>query len=423
MQNCTQPASTLQLFFDFPGVKKIAGEFDAPQLSSDGGLVLCAAADLKLRLCEQIAGCLDDSRQAGKIKFSYTEMVQQRINMIVTGNEDLNDADRLATDPMHKMAAGRNPYSDLSLASDTTLGRLEHGRTETELDNLEELLVKLWVQQQKRTPWCITIDMDGTNGEAHGAQQLSFFNGYYEMNCFQPLFAFVGSFPIVARLRTGKAEPADDALETLRAAVKIIRKSFPKLKIYFRADAGFARPDLYEYCEKNQITYYIGLPSNARLARQSEHLIGIAKQKFRDEFKKETPEGDDVVRVLADVIYAADTWKKRRRIVCRCDLKASGAEFRYVVTNHRGGRADWIYEEKYCKRARCENYIKELKSLRVDRLSNQEFLANRFRLLMHTFAYVLLHEVRNACPWSERHMSFNTLKLRFIKVAVLVDRR
>ena len=49
-------------------------------------------------------------------------MVQQRINMIVTGNEDLNDADRLAADPMHKMCAGRNPYSDLSLASDTTLG-------------------------------------------------------------------------------------------------------------------------------------------------------------------------------------------------------------------------------------------------------------------------------------------------------------
>jgi len=73
------------------------------------------------------------------------------------------------------------------------------------------------------------------------------------MNCFQPLFAFVGSFPIIARLRTGKAEPADDALEKLRAAVKIIRKSFPKLKIYFRADAGFARPELYEYCEKNQI--------------------------------------------------------------------------------------------------------------------------------------------------------------------------
>ncbi len=68
--------------------------------------------------------------------------------------------------------------------------------------------------------------MDGTNGEAHGAQQLSFFNGYYEMNCFQPLFAFVGSFPIVARLRTGKAEPADDALETLRTAVKIIRNHF-----------------------------------------------------------------------------------------------------------------------------------------------------------------------------------------------------
>ncbi|MGA2877104.1 MAG: IS1380 family transposase [Candidatus Micrarchaeaceae archaeon] len=420
MQNSTQTAPVQQLFFDFPDLKKIVGTFDGPKLSSDGGLVLCADADLKLKLSEQIADCLDDARQSAKVVFSYAELIRQRLNMIATGNEDLNDADRLSGDPMHKLAAGRNPESDLDLASDSTLGRLEHDRSDRELQRLEELLVHLWVQQQKRVPFAVTIDLDGTNGETHGAQQLSLFNGYYGMTCYQPLFGFIGSFPIIAKLRPGNVEPAEDALSCLKTAVRIIRKAFPGVRIYLRADAGFPRPELYDFCEENNIIYYIGLPTNSRLKKKVEWLAGIAKRKFLDEYGKEKPVDNEMVRVVHDVSYAAEDWLKRRRVIARCDYTKSGPEFRCVVTNHRGGRADWLYEEKYCKRARCENHIKELKFLKCDRLSNQEFSANRFRLLMHTFAYILLHTVREACPWSERQISFNTLILRFIKVAVQV---
>ena len=113
MQNCTQAATAVQLNFCFPGLKIISGSFEEGNLSSDGGLVLLKVADEKIDLSKQIGLYLEDKRQSGKVKFSLAEMIRQRLFMICTGNEDVNDADRLAADPMHKIAAGRNPDSDV----------------------------------------------------------------------------------------------------------------------------------------------------------------------------------------------------------------------------------------------------------------------------------------------------------------------
>jgi Transposase DDE domain group 1 len=143
MQNCTETATAVQLNLRFPGVKIISGTFDQENVSSDGGLVLVKAADERHQLSEQIALNLNDKRQSGKSKFSLVEMIRQRLFMICCGSEDVNDADRLSSDPMHKIAVGRNPDSDKDLASDSTLGRLENSRTEEELERLQQLLVWL----------------------------------------------------------------------------------------------------------------------------------------------------------------------------------------------------------------------------------------------------------------------------------------
>jgi hypothetical protein len=420
MQNCTESAPAVQLNFCFSRLKVISGSFSEENLSSDGGLVLLKAADEKLQLSEQVGLNLEDKRQSGKAKYSLVSMIQQRLFMICTGNEDINDADRLACDPMHKIAVGNNPESDPDLASDSTLGRLENSREVEELERLQQLLVYLFVQQQKAKPYKFIIDIDGTCDPVHGNQQLTFFHGFYGMTCFYPLFLFIGNFPVGAILRPGNAGPAMGTIDALKRVVKILRQAFPQVLVELRADAGFADPQIYEYCERNKIIYYIGLPSNSRLAAKTEHIAGIVKQKFRDNYSKEIPEKDEMERVVQDVSYAAESWSKRRRVIARCDFDAAGVEFRYVVTNHKGGRASWLYEEKYCKRGQCENVIKELKSIKCDRLSNQDFLANQFRLLLHTFAYILLDAVRKAGPASERRITLKTLQLRLIKVAVRV---
>src|SRR5262249_61490696 len=138
------------------------------------------ATDDKLELSEQIAMCLADRRQAGKVKHEIVDQIRQRLYMITAGHEDLNDADKLSGDAMHKLAVRRNPVSDRDLASDSTLVRLENGRTEQELGFLQELPVHLFIQQCKQAPDRIVLDMDTTCDEVHGDQQLSFYNGFYK---------------------------------------------------------------------------------------------------------------------------------------------------------------------------------------------------------------------------------------------------
>jgi hypothetical protein len=457
MTQFTEPQRDLQLSFDFGLGKAIVGQFDAGQVSSDGGLVLVRAVDDRLKLSEQIAYCLRDSRQIGKIKHSYVSQVRQRLNMIVSGNEDLNDADTLAGDGMHKLAAGRNPESDPDLASDATLGRFENDRTEEELTFLQELLVHLFIQQQKSPPQRIALDMDTTCDEVHGYQQLSFYNGFYKTYCYTPLFIFADSFPLAAMLRAGNAAPAEGAVRALKPVVKALREAWPDLIIDLRADAGFSTPELYDFCEKAQIYYFIGLKPHQNMHLKARPVITRAKAQYQQLFgpvedltpkqaKKRRKEvwrrkeerirfaskregrmqehfedpAEARVRVVADIPYQADSWKEKRRVIARCDFTAEGADMRYIVTNYFGGRPKWIYEDKYCKRAQCENQIKELKAISCDRLSCQEFLPNQFRLLMHTFSYILLNGLKNLLPAEYAKSSVETLRIKLIKVGVLI---
>lgn len=457
MTQSTKRQRELQLRFAFGSGKPIEGQFDAGKISSDGGLVLIRATDEKLELSEQIAMCLADRRQPGKVKHELVDQIRQRLCMVTAGYEDLNDADKLSGDGMHKIAVGNNPVTDRDLASDSTLVRLENGRTEQELGLLQELLVHVFIQQHKRAPDRIVLDMDTTCDEVHGYQQLSFYNGFYKTYCYTPLFIFAGSFPLAAMLRPGNAAPAEGAVRALKPVVKALREAWPGLMIDLRADAGFSTPELYEFCETAGVNYFIGLKPNHHMLLKARSLIARTKARYVELYgpvqdltekqaKKQRKirwrqkeerirfsskaegrmqehfedEDERRVRMVGDIPYQADCWKANRRVICRCDFTAEGAEIRYIVTNYTGGRPKWIYEDKYCKRGQCENYIKELKALKCDRLSCQEFVPNQFRLLLHTFAYILMSALRNCLPGEAARISVETLRLRLLKIAVVV---
>jgi hypothetical protein len=457
LTQCTEGQPELQLRFDCGLGKPVVGTFDAGQVSSDGGLMLVRGVDERLRLSEQISYCLADSRQEGKIKHSVVSQIRQRLNMIAAGYEDLNDADKLAHDGMHKIVAGRNPETDLDLASDATLGRLENSRTEEELTFLQELLVHVFIQQQRTTPKRIILDMDTTCDEVHGYQQLSFYNGFYKTYCYTPLFIFAGSFPLAAVLRAGNAAPAEGGVRALKPVIAALRKAWPEVVIDLRADAGFSTPELYKFCEEVGIYYYIGLKPNGHTHLKARPLISRAKTEFmklhgpveelttkqakkkrKEKWRRKEErirfaskeqgrmqehfedEDEHRTRLVGDIDYQADSWKINRRVIARCDYTAEGADIRYIVTNYMGGRPKWIYEDKYCKRGQCENYIKELKALKCDRLSGQEFPTNQFRLLMHTFAYILIDGLKKLLPRENSTISVETVRNRLIKIAVVV---
>ena len=440
--------------------KEIKAKFDGDGVCSDGGLLLLRKADDRLELSELAGLALRDQR-TGQVKHKNTDLLRQRIYAIAAGYEDCNDASQLRTDAMHQLALGFNPAGGHALASQPTLSRFENSVDDVALECLQTLLVHVFVRSHKRPPKVVRLSMDTTHDEVHGYQQLSFYNGFYETDCFTPLFIFAGDgFPLCAKLRAGNAAPADDAVRMLRKVVHNLRLAWAGVRIELTADAGFAVPELYEFCESNGVTYFIGTRSHNGLSYHAEDLVQDCRARFQELGYEPEPlkkygvlqdpksrqrswrqrqerirysaktegrmqehfEEDWTVRRFCEFKYASREWSCERRHIARCEYTQEGPDIRYIVTNARGSYPRRLYEEKYCQRARCELWIKELKNyLKCDRTSCQEFKANQFRLLMHTFAFVLILQLRKASGLTNANVE--TIRLRLLKIGVIVRER
>jgi len=447
-----------QMLLDLGIGKLVEAEFDGGQVCTDGGLLLLQKADQRLGLSEVAALCVGESRRPDLVKHTMRDLFRQRIFSIAAGYEDCNDAAKIVQDAMHKLALGRLPGSGLNLASQPTLSRWENWFSEACLAALQRLLVHTFIRTRKKAPRVLRLYMDTTHDEVHGYQQLSFYNGFYQTYCYTPLFIFADcGFPLCAVLRQGNAAPAEGSLGALRQVIRDIRLSWPETRIELVADAGFAVPELYEYCEHNAITYFICDGSHSGYAYHTEETVRQCKAIFEEfdgrviELKKyaipadpkarkrawrqreerirfsskdegrmqEHSEDDLAIRRYCEFLYRSREWSRDRRVIARVEYTAEGPNVRYVLTNAVGGSARQLYEEKYCPRAKCENWIKELKNyLNCDRTSCQEFRANQFRLLLHTFAYILLWEIRRKAKM--QHSTVETVRLQLIKVGVLV---
>jgi len=95
--------------------KAIVARFDGGSLSSDSGLIALAEVDKRLRVAATLAACIDDPRRPDMISHRLDEMIGFRMGMIAAGYEDANDASRLRTDPLFKMAGGRLPWMRILL--------------------------------------------------------------------------------------------------------------------------------------------------------------------------------------------------------------------------------------------------------------------------------------------------------------------
>ncbi|MBK9774749.1 MAG: transposase [Candidatus Obscuribacter sp.] len=59
--------------------------------------------------------------------------------------------------------------------------------------------------------------------------------------------------------------------------------------------------------------------------------------------------------------------------------------------------------------------------LEVRRTSCQEFRANQFRLMLHTFAYILMYFIKKRAQL--REMTLETFRLQLLKIGVLVEQK
>ena len=130
------------------------------------------------------------------------------------------------------------------------------------------------------------------------------------------------------------------------------------------------------------------------------------------------------MRLFGEFEYRAHTWDRKRRVIAKAEHNAHGANPRYLVTSLQR-EPQPLYEEDYCARGETENRIKEQQlALFSDRTSGHAWWPNQFRLLLASFAYVLLETLRRlglaGTEWARAQAG--TIRLKLLKVGSVVVR-
>ena len=183
-------------------------------------------------------------------------------------------------------------------------------------------------------------------------------------------------------------------------------------RIYFRADAGFANPEVYEYLEAEGIKYAIRLPANRVLQERIGYLLN-------------RPVGrppNEVRRSYANFTYQAGTWTKPRRVVAKVEWHLGELYpcVGFLVTNMSRPAENVV--AFYNKRGTCEQWIKEGKgAIKWTRLSCHSFAANPVRLQLHALAYNLGNFMRTlAMPKTAEPWSMTSLREKLIKIGAKI---
>jgi len=167
--------SLLPLTFPAVGRKKVTAAFDGGRLTSDGGVILLAAAERRLGIADTLAALIEDPRDPNLITHTVADILRARILAIACGYEDANDLDTLRNDPAFKLACGRLPDSGDDLCSQPTVSRWENAPTRHEVAAMSYAMIDIYCASYDRPPREVTLDIDDTCDVVHGAQQLSLF--------------------------------------------------------------------------------------------------------------------------------------------------------------------------------------------------------------------------------------------------------
>ena len=389
--------------------RRLKLEFHGSHITSDAGLLPFRDLDDALGLTEIAATALSDIRTGKNGRHSLIAQFRQSLFGRVAGYEDVNDADRLAKDPaMRWIVGGRAIANDA--ASTSQMARFE---TEvlTRNENMSALtdLSGQWIDiaRSSRLTKTVVLDMDSSVSLTHGDQEGTAYNGHFECTCYHPLFVF-NQFGDLERcvLRSGNVHSADAWRSVMEPVVARYRATTTRR--YFRGDAAFALPDLYEFLEDENYLYAIRLKANANLQQRIAHRLTrpVGRpphyvQRFYDSF-----------------FYQAASWSKARRVVAKVEWHPGELYPRigFIVTNL--SRPANRVVKFYNQRGTAEQWIKEGKNaIKWTRLSCRSMQANAARLQLHALAYNLANFLRTlALPPELERWSLTTIREKLIKI-------
>ena len=399
----------LRLDFD----RRLLVGFRGSTITSDAGLLAYRELDDTLSLTDTGADRLADARTGKNGRHRLAGLLRQSVLGRLAGYEAVNDADRLCCDPAMRWVVGDRAITG-SAASASQMGRFET-KWLSRPDNLVALadLPGQWIDKvhQRRPPKTIVLDMDSSESPTYGEQEGSAYNGHFGCSCYHPVFVFnqLGDLERCA-LRPGNVHSADGWRLVLEPVIARYRDTVKRL--YFRGDAAFANPEIYEFLEAEGIGYTIRLPANSVLQNRIGYLL-------------RRPVGrppHEVRRSFASFSYQAKSWNKPRRVVAKVEWHPGELYPRvgFIVTNlaRPANRVVAFYNQ----RGTCEQYIKEGKNaIKWTRLSCRTFAANAVRLQLHALAYNLGNFMRTvAMPGTAQPWSLTSLREKLIKIGAKV---
>ena len=387
-------------------------QFRGSTITSDAGLLAYRELDDAPHLTDTAANTLADARTGKNGRHRLAGLLRQSVFGRLAGYEDVNDAERLCHDPAMRWVVGARAISR-SAASASQMGRFET-KWLSRPENLTALadLPGQWIDKvrQRRRPKTVILDMDSSESPTYG-EQGSACNGHFACTCYHPLFVF-NQFGDVERcaLRPGNVHSADSWRAVLEPVIARYRGIVKHL--YFRGDAAFANPEVYEFLEADGASYTIRRPANPVLQDKIGYLL-------------KRPVGrppHEVRRYYASFRYQAQSWNKPRRVVAKVEWHSGELYPRvgFIVTN-LARSAEGIVAF-YNRRGTCGQYIKEGKNaIKWTRLSCRSFAANAVRLQLHMLAYNLGNFMRTlAMPKTAETWSLTSLKEKLIKIGAKV---
>src|SRR6202140_2612095 len=256
------------------------------------------------------------------------------------------------------------------------------------------------------SPRQVVLDMDSTEVRVHGRQEQSAYNGHFESACYPPLLLFNREGDCVAaKLRPGNVHSAEDWEELLLPEIE--RQQQQGKEVVFRADAAFAKPEIYEALEERDVKYAIRLPANDNLDRNITELL--TRPVGRPSYKP--------LVWFKSFLYQAASWRTAGRGIAEVEVDLGGVfpGVGFIVTNLTG--ASRAVVRFYNKRGTAEQWIKEGKqAVKMTRLSCHRFRSKEVRLQLSVLAYNLRNLWRRLVrPKRIANWSLTSLQQRLVK--------
>lgn len=390
--------------------RQIKINFDGGDLSSDAGLLLIKEFACKLGFVKILQSTFKTNDTASFRYHKDDENLWQMIYQILGAYFEDDCADELTNDPVLLAVLAKK-----ALASQPTLSRFFQRMDETTLDQFYDLMRRFRkVVYSIKKPEMIILDVDSTLLETYGDQEGEGFNFHYQNHGYHPLTCHDGITGdlLKIQLRDGTDYSSTGVEDFIQPLLDEFQSDHPDIPLLLRGDSGFTKPEFYEQCETNGVSYVIRL-------KQSGPLRSLASE--IDERLTEVTKDDLTSYAVqyGEFMYQAGSWKYPRRVVCKVEKPAGQFVHMYTFLVTNMDSSPELIIKFYCKRGAMENYIKESKNgFDFAAVSSSSKIVNANRLQVHALANNIFNWFKRlVLPAKMRKQLVDSIRLKLLKVA------